>query len=535
MSNLFSQLPIGTAVGYGVGNAASGAIRPFVQDLVNEAWQLHPSMPVDVLAAAQLVAQRKQPRSWGASEASSNGINGDRFDALVNLAEQTPAMGELLELLAREAITPAMFAGAMRANGLAEQWIAPLQALTRRYLTPEAAANMVVRGVMTQAEGRQVAAYASVTADDFDRMVATTGNPPGVETMLTLWNRGEATEADVERAMRQSDLKPEWFDQVKQMRFNRATPSDEIRFAVREVYSPDIRGRFGLDDDFPEEFAVKMQELGFSRDTAMNFWAAHWGLPSPEQGFRMYQRGIITEAELQLLLRSLDVMPFWRDRMIQLNHLVPGRIDLRRMFKANVITRAEVVDGYIKLGYTPEDAETLTRFAESEKVSGSSDRDLTKAELLQLYAGGITTETETRGWLQEMGYSADEVDALMALTDARRMAQYARAAVAKIHTLFVAHRLTQTEAVTDLDRLGIDAQARDGLIELWTIEREANTRDLTGAQVIAALKKSVISGDVALAKLQQLGYTEQDARIVISSIGGDFGGPGQLPQQLTSP
>lgn len=535
MSSFFSQLPIGTAVGYGVGGAAQSAIRPLIQDLVNEAWSLHPSLPADVAAAAQLVAERKRPRDWGANEARMNGVNGERFDALVELARQTPAIGELLALHARGSIGDDALAAALRANGLADQWIDPVITLARQYVSPAALANMVVRGVITQQQGRDQAAKSSVVAEDFDRLVQLTGNPPGIEQVLTLWNRGQATEADVDQAMRQSDLKPEWFDLVKQLRFIRPSVSDEIRFAVRDVYTPATASRYRLLEGFPEEFAAKAAELGFSREDAEHAWMAHWQLPSPQQGYAMRHRGIIeTDDELEQLLTSLDYVPYWRDKLMQLNHLVPGRIDLRRMFKANVIDREEVRQGYIRLGYSPEDAETLTVFTEREKTQGSADRDLTKSEILALYAGGITTEAETRGWLTEMGYDSAEVDALLNLSEARRMAQFARAAVAKIHTLYVAHRLTTTEATTDLDQLGIDPTARDDLIELWTIERDANMRDLTQAQVIAALKKSVITGNVAHAKLMQLGYSDQDARIVISSIGGDFGGPGQLEQQLSS-
>ncbi|GAH93918.1 unnamed protein product, partial [marine sediment metagenome] len=41
----------------------------------------------------------------------------------------------------------------------------------------------------------------------------------------------------------------------------------------------------------------------------------HWSLPSPSQGFEMLHRGVIDEAELNMLLRALDIMPFWREKL----------------------------------------------------------------------------------------------------------------------------------------------------------------------------------------------------------------------------
>ena len=44
----------------------------------------------------------------------------------------------------------------------------------------------------------------------------------------------------------------------------------------------------------------------------------------------MLHRGLINEGDLDLLLRSLDVMPYWRDRLKGIAYLIPGLLAVRK-------------------------------------------------------------------------------------------------------------------------------------------------------------------------------------------------------------
>jgi len=126
--------------------------------------------------------------------------------------------------------------------------------------------------------------------------------------------RGEISEGQYAGLLKALDYAPTW--RGKLLAIARRIPpiSDMIRFAVREVYSPDVRARFGQDDDYPEAFTAKAALHGLSEEDAKAYWAAHWELPSTEQGFRMFHRSLIDKPTLELLLRAKDIMPFWRDK-----------------------------------------------------------------------------------------------------------------------------------------------------------------------------------------------------------------------------
>jgi hypothetical protein len=182
------------------------------------------------------------------------------------------------------------------------------------------------------------------------------------------------------------------------------TPDDLIRFAVREVYTPKTVEAFGMMEDFPEDFARQAAKAGVSEEQAKNHWAAHWQLPSPNMAFEMYQRNIITYNEMLMLLKSLDIMPFWRDKLIQLSFKTLTRVDVRRMWDLGVITeKAELVRKYRDVGYSPDDADNLADFT---IVSYSNEMEgITRANIGSAYESGIIGEDNMRAMLGALNKS----------------------------------------------------------------------------------------------------------------------------------
>jgi len=463
----------GTAIGVGVGGAISPVIGPLVQDLVNEAWDRHPSRPLAASLVAQLVAEGLLSAGDGVAEAAHTGVDSARFGRLVEAQRKGPQIGDALELLRRGDFDVGDFNRALTQAGMRAEWLPFLRQLAARLFSVEALANMVIRGALPLAEGARRAELVGYPPADFDLMVAVTGNPPGGDQLLDLWNRGTIAEPDVERGLRQSNLKPEWFDDYKELRYFIPTVADLVRMAVREVFTPAIRSQYGLDDEFPDDFSREGLKRGLSPEWAAAYWAAHWELPSIEQGFRMLHRGEIDLDELGTLLRTKDVMPYWRERLTAIAYLVPGRVDLRRMFRAGVIDEAQVRAGYTRLGYAAADAQTLTDFAVDEKETASTGGNL--------------------------------------------VPRYRRAVVTRAYRLFLERDLSETQARSLLAQVGIRTQTIDDVLELWTLERSIFQRELTPAQIRAAWKKDRLTLAEAMAELDERGYSPEDASDFLNS------------------
>lgn len=167
---------------------------------------------------------------------------------------------------------------------------------------------------------------------------------------------------NLDTELRKIGIHPDYNDLYKELAYPIPPIADIITMAVREAFSPDIAARFGQYEDFPSDFAKYAGMKGLSDDWAKRYWAAHWSLPSPQQGFEMFQRGIITIDELKMLLRALDVMPFWRDKLIQIAYNPLTRVDVRRMYNLDVLTVEEVTQCYREIGYNDVNANRLTTF-----------------------------------------------------------------------------------------------------------------------------------------------------------------------------
>jgi len=142
------------------------------------------------------------------------------------------------------------------------------------------------------------------------------------------------------------------------------SPSDIIRFAVREYWRPEISRPLGQWEEFPEELLKWTRKWGYEDWVAWAEWVAHWTLPSVTQGFEMLHRRVITRDELENLLKAQDITPFWREKLIAISYAPFTRVDVRRMFKLGVLNRDQVYSAMLDIGYDPWKAEQMTKFYE---------------------------------------------------------------------------------------------------------------------------------------------------------------------------
>lgn len=148
----------------------------------------------------------------------------------------------------------------------------------------------------------------------------------------------------------------------KELAYQIPPVADIITMAVREAFTPAIAARFGQYEDLPSEFVEWVGKKGLSKEWAERYWAAHWSLPSPQQGFEMLHRGVIGEGDLDMLMRALDIMPFWRDKLTQIAYRPLTRVDVRRMYALGVIDVSGVRKAYTDLGYNEYNANLMTNF-----------------------------------------------------------------------------------------------------------------------------------------------------------------------------
>jgi len=290
--------------------------------------------------------------------------------------------------------------------------------------------------------------------------------------------------------------------------------SDLIRMAVREAFTPEIAEKFGQYADFPPAFAEWALKQGLTTEWAQRYWAAHWDLPSPSQGFEMLHRGAISEADLDTLLRALDVMPFWRAplKAIAFNPLT--RVDVRRMYHLGVLTDAEVIKSYKDLGYNEENAQRMLEFTRQyygpeDEDPEDTDREWTKAEVLDGYRKGILTTDQAREALQTMAYPDAKIDFYLSREDYKASNSRRQAYIDTYHSLFINGIVSAAEVSNALQTLGVSGTEIDDNLALWYLQQVQAVQRPTKAELIRWLKAGIISESEWTVEMRQYGYSDK--------------------------
>lgn len=293
--------------------------------------------------------------------------------------------------------------------------------------------------------------------------------------------------------------------------------ADLIRMAVREVFTPEIVEKYGQMEDFPPDFAEWGKKAGLTEFWAKNYWAAHWGLPSATQGFEMLHRGVIEYEDVETLLRALDVMPYWRDKLIKIAYSPFTRVDVRRMYKVGVLDPDDVKRAYMDLGYTPEKAEQLTQFTietyarpeediedEEEKI-----RELTRADICDGYRRGMLTKEEATELLAKIAYTPAAITFYLDREDLKKDQALRDAYATNYRQLFVIGLMDADTVKSEMMALGfLDGEVEEYL-RVWYIEKLRRQARPSRADLTRFLKKEIIDEGTWRLGMADLGYADK--------------------------
>lgn len=344
-------------------------------------------------------------------------------------------------------------------------------------------------------------------------LLETSYSPLSVSEYIALWLRGEINERELEWNLRHHGLAPADVEYLKRLAFFIPPVNDLIRMAVRECFTPEIASKFGQYEDFPEKFAEIAEKHGVSREWAEAYWAAHWDLPSATMGFEMLHRGIITEDELKMLLRALDIMPYWRDKLIQLSYYPLTRVDVRRMYQMGILNRDQVKKAYKDLGYNEENAEYLTRFTEA--LAHEDEKELTKTEILSGFRNRMISREEAKEMLRSLAYSEESAELLLSLEEYKREAEFRRKRIEIIRQRYLRGLISENEMRLELTALALPADEIEYYYEVWQSERAAKAETLTVSDLRKAYSRGIISRDNFVERLHRLGYKDDDINIIL--------------------
>lgn len=221
----------------------------------------------------------------------------------------------------------------------------------------------------------------------------------------------------------------------------------------------------------------------------------------------MLHRGVITWDDLKGLLKALDVMPGWREKLLAISYSPYTRVDVRRMYKAGVVKKEEVYKTYKDLGYDDDHAKNLTAFTVKDALE--SERDFTKGEILSIYERLIIKRDAASGMLVELGYSKDEAEIFLSKIDYDIDKKTRTKELSWVEKNYTAGLITYDEARNRLSKLNLGGAELSKLFKDWDIEKEGKIAELTFTQLQSLLIQKIITEDKFKEQLRNKNYKEE--------------------------
>jgi hypothetical protein len=356
--------------------------------------------------------------------------------------------------------------------------------------------------------------------------------------------------------------------------------TDLVHFADRFAWDDQIAERFQYDTEFPDIVNTWASRIGLSPDWFKRYWRSHWQLPGLQDIFEMYHRlrtGEVgqpfTEADLDAYLKTTPLPPYFHELLKEITYQPLTRVDIRRMYQNNVLSKEQVFKAYLDLGYdqekagwlqdftvkyyTPEDTTQKDEFfsqarsayssaykhlllsrdeyyaflvglkisdddanllislddfaiADQNKIFDlNSQRQNMRKLALNAYNSGILEAGDVTGVLETLGYDESEVNLELSVMDYNRDLEDRQSVVDALHDQFVGYMIDDTELHSVMGMFNFSGLEIDKLVSTWNIEKSYRTKRPALADLKKFYTQGLMTMDDFLNELRGLGYNEK--------------------------
>lgn len=367
-------------------------------------------------------------------------------------------------------------------------------------LSPADAAVAFVKGVWDSGRATQEARESGVDAGRFTTLTRIAGNPPGPGELGVMLRRGIIDRATFNRGIAQGLTRTEWADELASLRVGPPDASVAVQGVVQNQLAAGparaLAAQSGLD---PAHFDLAVKVAGAP--------------PGIVETIELWRRGDATRGDVEQVIRESRTKTKYVPLLLKLRRRLLPADTIAVMAGQGILSHAQGQRMLEEHGYTPADAAAwIKRAAASHHAA---NRELAKGEVLALYEARHIPKAKAKQLVERLGYTPAEADLLLGLRDTARARRIQEGAVTRVHALYVGHRIQRAEASTTLDRLRVPGDQRGELLKVWDLERAANTRDLTPAEVTRAFRRGIFNHATALRRLEAAGYDAADAGVLL--------------------
>lgn len=350
----------------------------------------------------------------GAAIAADSGVSKQDFVRLTELYGEPLPLGDLQEAYRRGFIDQAQFARGWAQGPIRNEWRPVAERLQYRRMLPEAAADAVNQGHMDLDVGKRIAHEHGLDPGDFETIIQTAGQPPGIELMEEARNRGIISEEMWERTFKESRIKNIYIDVLRKMR-TRLIPMETARLMYREgAYTEDELIRTAKGHGFSDRDAQAQADLEVLRRSEGTKEL------SRAQLMDLYEEDLIDRSTLERGLTELGYatgIVGWQVELAEMNKVrtfvraATNRV--KASYVANRIDSSEAASLLDEIGLPPLQRDRLMSIWDIERDIVSAQ--LTTAQIMSALKKGFIDEQGAFTRLLGRGYSPEDAGILMRL------------------------------------------------------------------------------------------------------------------------
>jgi len=331
-------------------------------------------------------------------------------------------------------------------------------------------------------------------------------------TIQALFLRGVLTEDQMFMRMRELGYTDTRIKEMIQAWSIIPGPNDILHMVAKEAFEPDMVRLMGLEDEFPTEQTEWLKKQGLSEFWAMKYWAAHWEMPSIQMGYEMLHRrdpdkpdqAIIGKAELDMLYKTVEIPPYWRDKLTKIAYTPYTRVDVRRMHDMGVLTDEELIWSYKELGYDDEHALNMARFTVA--YNKSHDKELTKSNIVTGFKNKLISKADAIEMLTGIDYSPDQAEYFIVLEEYKEAESYQNDLVDNVKTRYQNNFINDFECRARLNQLNLPAEQTAILMDKWKLKKMIDVKLPSKTDLDKFLKNGIIDIDIYRIEMDKLGY-----------------------------
>lgn len=366
-------------------------------------------------------------------------------------------------------------------------------------LSPDLAAAGVLKGVLSESEGAREAITSGVNAQRFGTMVEIAGQAIGLQDALLLWRRGQITDDHLTEIIRYSNLNPKFYDDVRKLRYAPPSTAAVLGGLVEGHLSEgEAREKFQEAGGNPENFDWQHETTGRP--------------PGAEMLLNLLNRGFVTEDFARAAIRESDIKNKYIDAIIESRVYLPPPRSIVPMLRHGAISEARARELLTDHGLRSEDVEAF--IAEANYSATTAGKELTQSQVVRMYGEQFIDRGTAQARLAALRLPADEITLLLDFTDDQRRERYLNAALTRVRTLYVGHKIGKPLATSTMQQLGLPGNAITDVFSIWDIERETSAPNLTVAQWQGAFRRGLVSHAEFDAAMTRFGYTLDEAEIL---------------------